>query len=69
MSKHRLRGVSILIAALLLCACLLMNSGMDRYSVVYKQSEFRTEYLAGYTGESTALKCICRPERGCGKMF
>ena len=69
MSKHRLRGVSILIAALLLCACLLMNSGTDRYSVVYKQSEFRTEYLAGYTGESTALNVYVGQSADAVKCF
>ena len=55
MTKYRLRGLSVLAVTLLVCAFFLLNSGSDRYSAVYAQSDFRERYLADYTGAATQL--------------
>lgn len=55
MSRKKLKGMPIIMAAIIACAILLYGKNSDFYSVQYGGSDFRQVYLEEYSGDNSEL--------------
>ncbi len=51
--NRNIKGVCILVFALLMCVVFLSRYDNDKYSVVFFESDFRAEYIEDYSGSAT----------------